>query len=254
MFIYFILKNNMSKLKKHKKNWESLGEMDPFWAVLSDNSKRFNNWNLKEFFETGRKEGEYIWGKLENLNLKTGRILDFGCGLGRLASFWLEHFDEYIACDISESMISQAKKINDSRAKFFLNEDDLSIFPNDHFDLIYSGIVLQHLPQKKFIKAYLLEFKRVLKPGGVLVFQLPSWIPFKYRLQPIRRLYNFLKLFSFSDDFLYNRLKLFPVKMSFVKEKEMGGFLEKEGFNIEKIESDSYCGPEIENRIYYCRK
>jgi SAM-dependent methyltransferase len=244
----------MSKLKKHKKDWESLGKIDPFWAVLSDNSKRFNNWDLGEFFETGRKEGEHIWGNLENSSLKKERILDFGCGLGRLARFWLEHFKEYIGCDISESMISRAKEVNDSRAKFFLSGDDLSIFPEDHFDFIYSGIVLQHLPNRKFIETYILEFKRVLRPGGALVFQLPSRIPFRYRFQPIRRLYNFLKFFSFSDDFLYNRLKLFPIKMSFIEEGEMRCFLEKEGFKIEKIEPDTYCGPEVESRTYYCKK
>ncbi|MGB2888943.1 MAG: class I SAM-dependent methyltransferase, partial [Candidatus Acidiferrales bacterium] len=41
------------------------------------------------------------------------------------------------------------------------------------FDFIYSSFTLQHMAPR-YAKGYLREFMRVLAPGGVLVFNLPS--------------------------------------------------------------------------------
>jgi SAM-dependent methyltransferase len=50
---------------------------------------------------------------------------------------------------------------------------DLSMFPGFTFDLVYSNLVLQHMPPE-LSRSYMTDFIRVLKPGGVGVFQLPS--------------------------------------------------------------------------------
>jgi ubiquinone/menaquinone biosynthesis C-methylase UbiE len=52
------------------------------------------------------------------------------------------------------------------------------------FDLVYSRITLQHLPPRH-IRSYLREFVRVLRPGGLLIFQLPAsyrslWVRLRY--------------------------------------------------------------------------
>jgi hypothetical protein len=53
------------------------------------------------------------------------------------------------------------------------DRDDLALFESGVFDLIYSDIVLQHIAPE-FSTRYVQEFTRVLAPGGVAVFQLPS--------------------------------------------------------------------------------
>src|SRR5262245_23455853 len=61
-----------------------------------------------------------------------------------------------------------------SRCSYRLNTtNDLSLFSDDYFDLIYSNIVLQHM-EPEYAKNYIREFLRVLAPGGLIVFQLPS--------------------------------------------------------------------------------
>lgn len=245
----------MSKITEHKKNWEALGELDPFWAVLSDNSKRFNNWDLNEFLNTGKAEVENIFSQMQknNIALNRGEMLDFGCGVGRLARFWLKHFSKYNGTDISQAMVEKAREINSGlMAEFFVNSDDLKIFSNKKFDFIYSGIVLQHLPDREFIKKYILEFRRVLKDGGTLVFQLPSEIPWRFRFQPVRRLYNVLKGFGFSEKFLYQKIGLYPIKMSYINEEDMRNFLLKAGFKVKDVCADTYCGPQVKSRTYYC--
>lgn len=247
----------MKNILKHKNNWEKLGELDPLWAVLSDNSKRFNSWNIEEFLSTGLSEVENVFSIMKELNIGQNRgvMLDFGCGVGRLARHWLKHFDKYIGSDISSNMLERAKKINqDLEVDFLENGEDLKIFEDNKFDFIYSGIVLQHMPNRETIKKYILEFKRVLKKDGVLVFQLPAEIPWRFRLQPIRKAYSVLKFLGLSDDFLYNHLGLYPIKMNFVSENDMRNFLEKVGLKVVDVKQDTYCGPLVKSCTYYCQK
>lgn len=247
----------MKNIKKHKQNWEKLGELDPLWAVLSDNNKRFNNWNLEEFLATGLSEVENVFTVMRELNIGQNRgvMLDFGCGVGRLARHWLKYFDKYIGSDISSKMLERALKINqDLSVEFYENQDDLKIFEDNKFEFIYSGIVLQHMPSRETIKKYILEFYRILKEDGVLVFQLPAKIPWRFRLQPIRKVYSALRFLGLSDDFLYNHLGLYPIKMNFISENDMKNFLEKVGFKVLNIKNDTYCGPNVESRTYYCQK
>ncbi len=50
---------------------------------------------------------------------------------------------------------------------------DLSLFPDGAFDFIYSNITLQHIPPEAS-EAYIGEFMRVLRPGGIALFQVPD--------------------------------------------------------------------------------
>ncbi|MFC7744192.1 methyltransferase domain-containing protein [Nocardiopsis composta] len=57
---------------------------------------------------------------------------------------------------------------------FHLNEaPDLSAFPDDSFDLVYTDLVLQHLPPE-LAAGYLREFTRVARPGGAMVLGVPA--------------------------------------------------------------------------------
>ena len=109
-------------------------------------------------------------------NLQRENAFDFGCGLRRLSFGLAQHFQNVTGVDISPSMLHQAA--NNSRApekvQFKLNESDrLEAIESNAFDLVLSLIVLQHIP-RKFIKGYLAEFLRIAKPGGLVVFQLPT--------------------------------------------------------------------------------
>jgi SAM-dependent methyltransferase len=86
------------------------------------------------------------------------------------------HFEQVFGVDISSSMIQQAKDYNQhgDRCQYVMNPtDDLRIFPDEHFDFIYSNITLQHMPPR-YSRRYIVEFMRVLAPGGALLFQIPS--------------------------------------------------------------------------------
>ena len=164
-------------IKNLLKNWNKFGEIDPFWTILTRPDKKGNKWKKDEFFETGIKEIENIMKDIRSLNIQiqNKKALDFGCGVGRLTQAIAIYFEKVCGIDIAPSMIKLAKEYNrNDKCNFYLNvTDDLKIFPKNNFDFIYSNITLQHI-KPSYTKKYLKEFVRVLKPNGLLIFQLPN--------------------------------------------------------------------------------
>lgn len=161
-----------------RRTFEKLGREDPLYGVLTDHSRRHNKWDHEEFFATGVAEIGEVIGYLNRLALGSQResVLDFGCGVGRLSQALAAHFERVVGIDIADSMILRAREFNrvGERVEYLVNTtDDLALFQNDMFDFVYSNITLQHIPPESSTK-YIQEFFRVLRPGGVAVFQVPS--------------------------------------------------------------------------------
>lgn len=102
------------------------------------------------------------------------RILDVATGPGRLA-FYLEHYfkkSEIIGMDINDNMLKRARKIaHESKSKVtFMNGDIYNLpFKNGEFDVVTGLRFSMHLPR---IDKVLKELSRVLKWGGVLIFDI----------------------------------------------------------------------------------
>jgi SAM-dependent methyltransferase len=165
-------------LKDVQDNWNRFGETDPFWAVLAWPGMEEGRWDPDAFFATGQEEIDAVMDYVDalGLDLIRGAALDFGWGVGRLTQALAHHFDEVHGVDISETMIDIARKFNQhgDRCQYHLNlSDDLALFDDNAFDFLYSNITLQHMPPR-FARGYILEFLRVLKPGGLAIFQIPS--------------------------------------------------------------------------------
>lgn len=101
--------------------------------------------------------------------------LEIGCGPGRLMRPMSRHFGEIHGIDVSDEMITQAQiKLRDIpwAHVHHANGSDLSRFPSDHFDFVYSYAVFQHIPSAEVVFSYLRETIRVLKPGGFARLQI----------------------------------------------------------------------------------
>ena len=167
-------------IKDLQKHWDEFGKTDPLWAILAWHKKDDpeQQWKLDEFFRLGGEEADALVEYVKSLDASPswGRALDFGCGIGRVTQPLCRYYDEVYGVDIAPSMIKLAEENNRHMGKchYVLNErDDLRAFPDDHFDFIYSSIVLQHM-EPQYAKRYLKEFMRALRPNGLLVFQVPS--------------------------------------------------------------------------------
>ncbi len=165
---------NLSQLRAE---FERMGAEDPMWAVLTDPDKRGGKWDPDEFFATGVKDVHDVLGFIERagVQLARGRALDFGCGVGRLSQALATHFDQVVGVDIAVSMVEAARRLDGSRGRctFVVNtKDDLAQLTTESFDFVYTHITLQHM-EPRYSLRYMDEFTRLLRPGGVAVFQVP---------------------------------------------------------------------------------
>ena len=174
----------LSALRRH---WDEFGRTDPYWAILTSPDKKGNRWSVEEFLQTGRTEIASLIQYLDDRGLapRRHRALDFGCGAGRLTHALAGHFDQAIGLDIAPSMIDAARRLHAGVAgvEFRVNASTrLESIESGSMDLVYALLVLQHIPPR-YVREYLAEFVRVLSPGGVLVFQLPTGEPLPVKVQ-----------------------------------------------------------------------
>jgi ubiquinone/menaquinone biosynthesis C-methylase UbiE len=169
---------DLKKFRALALNWEALGDDDPFYGVLSDPSKHGNQWSVDEFFASGRAHVQTLLRRLADARatFTPGRCLDFGCGVGRLTLPLSELFEHTVGIDVAEPMIAAARRHRPpgARCEFVVNHDPhLRRFADGTFDVVHSSLVLQHIPPP-IAMAYVEEFFRVCRSGGLVVFQLPA--------------------------------------------------------------------------------
>lgn len=246
-------------LMQLKQEWEDLAQMDPFWAILTFPDRKFGRWKVDEFFQTGELEIQQVMKSARPLGRPSGNesVLDFGCGVGRLTRALASYFEKAYGVDISENMLARAQELNQSirNCEFILNtENHLEIFADNTFDMVYTNKVLQHISSRKIIRDYLAEFLRVLKRGGLLVFQLLSYIPVRNRIQARRRMYSWLRAIGVRERVLYEKIGLHPLCANYISQEDVIFYLRALGGRILLVQPDPNLTPSIQSRHYYVTK
>jgi ubiquinone/menaquinone biosynthesis C-methylase UbiE len=146
------------------------------------------------FFEDGTKQAYQLCSSFfqkEGFDPGGKRMLDIGCGIGRMERGFSQMFGEVWGLDVSGEMIAQAIELNQAfeNVKFVKgNGQDLGIFPGEYFDFVF--ITFQHIPEKQIILNYLSEIHRVLTTGGlfkVLIRKRWAGVAFLFGFIPIPR-------------------------------------------------------------------
>ena len=246
-------------MSHQRRDWDEIGRLDALWAILSDPAKRHGGWDVDEFLATGRREIDAVLETAQSWDLpeRRGRALDFGCGVGRLTRAMSSDFASVRGVDISGEMVRRALAINaDVPACAFevLGEDGLTALPDRYFDFIYSRIVLQHIPDRRVTEGHLREFVRLLADGGLLVFQLPSFIPPRRRLQVRPTLYATLRFLRVPEEILYRRLGLHPIRMRSIPEADVVRLLTAAGATVLDIERTEMGDTGMQDRTYWATR
>ena len=100
------------------------------------------------------------------------RVLEIGCGAGRITRALANVFGEVHGVDISGEMIAKAREVSKRypNAHVYQNNGlDLSVVPADQpFDFAFSLFVFQHIPSYEIIENYLHEVTACWSPGRSL--------------------------------------------------------------------------------------
>jgi SAM-dependent methyltransferase len=160
--------------------WEEWGRRDPYFGVLTH--PRFRRANLtetakSEFFQSGRLHVEYVMQVIRNhidAEFTPKRVLDFGCGVGRILIPLAQVAQEVVGLDVSPSMLQEARRNcteqGISNVQLLAGDVESSSL-GEPFDLIHSYIVFQHIPPDRG-KIIFLKLLEHIRPAGVGALQL----------------------------------------------------------------------------------
>ena len=160
--------------------------MESDWDTRARENARYyiatgqREWSDAEFFASGQQavEEDIL---TDPLNICQGkepaamRVLEIGCGAGRITRALAGLFGEVHAVDVSGEMVARARTalLHIPTAHVYQNNGcDLSVVPNLPFDFAYSNIVFQHIPSHEVIENYVREVHRLLRPGALFKFQV----------------------------------------------------------------------------------
>lgn len=161
------------------KEWEKFGAEDPYYWVTTFEKyrgKKLSDERYSEFFTEGTSYLSKLLGVIQQHaapNFKPTRVLDFGCGVGRIAIPLATIANEVVGLDISENMLEEARKnkdLNDTPNLNFFQSDNELTHAKGKFNFIHSIYVFQHIPfprGKKIVKRMLER----LDCGGVMALQ-----------------------------------------------------------------------------------
>ena len=156
--------------------WDERAKEDAFYFV--DNRIGYRNPAEEErFWAGGVSDLDKLLDALE-LEVKPGdRVVEIGCGVGRLTRVLAERAASVKALDVSAEMLQQAQQHNGHLDNVEWVHGDgtaLTGIPDGEADLVISHVVFQHIPDPRITLGYVREIGRVLRPGGHAGFQVSN--------------------------------------------------------------------------------
>lgn len=173
-------------MKNHKSLYQNKTKVKKYWEISTKELMKEGNYSSiiqKMVFD-------HTWitttkAFLEQGEINTGdRILDVGCGWGRIIS-GIKYFipdTEIIGVDMNMERLDKARELLDEmilgeNVELRVGDADNLPFEDNYFDVVVSARLLQYVSNPvNTVK----EFSRVLKPGGRLVLSVPN------KFNPIR--------------------------------------------------------------------
>ncbi len=139
----------------------------------------------EEHHRERRAEGDFVFvpERIPLFQVAIGRgrrVLDLGCRSGAFTRHFLEG-NEVVGLDVDRAALAKAAELGIETVVG--DVDDPLPFPDESFDAVVAGELLEHL---RFPDALVAEARRVLRPGGVLVGSVPNAFRLQSRLRFLR--------------------------------------------------------------------
>lgn len=161
--------------------WRKWGRDDPFYGVASWAGRQrggANPWTAEDFYALGQSDWADFRRLWVNYGVNLGRVVEIGCGAGRLTKFMAADFAHVVGVDVSGDMLEVARShIPEPNIEFRLGDGVTLPVENAAVDGVFSTHVFQHFESYDLARANFSEGARVLKPGGTMMVHLPVVIP-----------------------------------------------------------------------------
>jgi len=163
----------MGKIECMRRDWDARARKNAFHYIASWRKE----WDLESFLASGEDDVErLVVPVLSRCRLPAAgkRMLELGCGAGRMTRSFARRFEQVYAFDLSREMLSRARRIHSGGTNILWllsNGADLACLASDSMDFVFSYLVLQHVPEEALALQYIREMMRVLRPGCAFQFQ-----------------------------------------------------------------------------------
>jgi SAM-dependent methyltransferase len=167
-----------------EQDWDSRAREAPEYYVATART----DWSQEDFFRSGEinVDNEIL---ADPELLATGRpfrrlrVLEIGCGAGRMTRAIAAAFAAVDGVDISSEMISLARRNLQGITNATVHKTsgaDLAPLCGLAYDFAFSFIVFQHIPSRHVVRDYVREVHRCLKPGGIFKFQVQGYTALRH--------------------------------------------------------------------------
>jgi SAM-dependent methyltransferase len=170
-----------------RRDWDQRARENARYYVVTGQDR----WSDEEFYESGHVTlEEDILNDLANvcqgMDPKDMRVVEIGCGAGRVTRALAGLFGQVYAVDISRRMVRQARRAVEGfpNVRVFRNNgvdlgavrehwwNRFGLGPGLQVDFAFSCMVFQHIPSHAIIESYVREVYRLLRPGALFKFQV----------------------------------------------------------------------------------
>lgn len=152
--------------------WDARAREDALFFV--DDRVPYRQADVGAFF-AGGEEAVAIFERELGFTVRGDRLVDLGCGVGRLTRVLAKRAREVVALDVSPEMLARAKEHNPHLDNVrWVHGDGASLagIEDGWADGVFSHVVFQHIPDAAITLGYVAEIGRVLAPGGWAAFQV----------------------------------------------------------------------------------
>ena len=167
-----------------KDEWSRLGNMNPYWSVLSSDeyNGKLNGEKLQQFYSSGESTVSHFLKVCEFNRISIPdepKIIELGCGVGRITKSLASISNSILAVDVSPGNLDIARSINYGACEVnFLLLDSIDRLNeiNGEFNIFFTVITLQHNPPSVQLAILKKIFSLFTISGSILYFQTVTHI------------------------------------------------------------------------------
>lgn len=195
--------------------------------ILNDLESGYDQ--MADKFSQTRK---FFWRDLEFIAdyVENGdKILDYGCGNGRLLEILKDKKIEYTGADVSQKLIEIAQNKHPEHKFIKLDSQSILPFPDEYFNKIISIAVFHHFPEE-YAQKMAKELFRTVRPQGKIIVTVWNLSQDKFK--------EFMAEGSkdLHIPFKDNKGKVFRRYHRFYTKSSLEKIFSKAGFSVEKSE------------------